>query len=254
MLLRPCQPKTLRNSRWPVASDAPKHATPPLSNAPLMEEAAVPAGGSGTGVPPVTDRASAGGASNAAWWVQGGDGQTYGPYTRSQLNGFVTTRAVSAGQLVFGPDTNGWQPASVLGVAIAPPPPPPLPPSSAAKALSDPGTAAPALWAWMCALGPILGALAGAFVGGMLWPDPFSQVQAINDGSFGIAVLIVALAVNSGLAAKDVKTVQQSGYPEAKLGMIFLVPYWLFKRAQIVGERPVYGFAWIAALLVSLFI
>jgi len=88
----------------------------------------------------------------------------------------------------------------------------------------------------------------------MLWPDPFSQVQAINDGSFGIAVLIVALAVNSGLAAKDVKTVQQSGYPEAKLGMIFLVPYWLFKRAQIVGERPVYGFAWIAALLVSLFI
>jgi hypothetical protein len=95
--------------------------------------------------------------------------------------------------------------------------------------------------AWFLAFVPIIGAFAEN-----------SMVQSGAQLSYG-AILLCYCIVNSGLSWFDLRKIKAAGLRGRTLEVwtILLVPVYLYKRANYLGQPLHYFWAWIACLVVS---
>ena len=157
------------------------------------------------------------------------DGQRKGPMTKSQIDQLIGDGKLSRDSLVWHTGAPDWQPLSATefsaGFANTPPP------------LT--GKAIPNGLVWTLAFAPLLGAFLGGLFAGMLRMDPNSFWW-------------VTLALNVVLSLMDERRLKGAGYDTARMGSAWLVPVYLYKRAQVLNQNLAYFITWVVCFAVSL--
>lgn len=94
---------------------------------------------------------------------------------------------------------------------------------------------------WVVAFAPIIGELLQHIIAGGTRSNPAN-------------LWFITLALNIVLCGVDNRILTQAGHNTKKLGgWVFLVPVYLFKRAQLLNQSLTYFIVWIICFFVSLF-
>ncbi len=114
---------------------------------------------------------------------------------------------------------------------------------------------------WWLAFAPIIGTiLEGIFIE-IYYPEPdvdFENLSSINKYTDYLAntnfnaFWFVTLALNFLLSYLDEKNLQKSGHDTSTLGSTFLVPLYLFKRAEMLKQNNIYFWIWLIAFILTL--
>jgi len=70
----------------------------------------------------------------------------------------------------------------------------------------------------------------------------------------GLDLTGLCFLANVGLCFLDEKKLKSAGHKAPSSGWVLLIPVYLWKRANLLGQKKRYFWGWIAALLLSLFI
>jgi len=93
---------------------------------------------------------------------------------------------------------------------------------------------------WWLAFAPLLGAFGAGFLGGL---------THTGIGKFWWTTLVL----NIVLSIADEKRLQKAGYNTSALGQAWLIPVYLFKRAQMLEQSKSYFIVWTVLFVLSLF-
>lgn len=63
----------------------------------------------------------------------------------------------------------------------------------------------------------------------------------------------ITLLLNVGLSMQDERNLKKAGHDTEKMGGAWLVPVYMFKRAQILKQNNAYFIVWVVLFCVSLF-
>lgn len=77
-------------------------------------------------------------------------------------------------------------------------------------------------------------------------------IASATETSLG-SLWFITLSMNIGLCMMDEKKLQKAGYDTTKMGSSWIVPVYLFKRAQILSQSNAYFIVWIVCLLLVVF-
>lgn len=105
---------------------------------------------------------------------------------------------------------------------------------------------------WMLAIAPLWVPLAVGFFMGAIYGDlaGYKWVQLQT----GYGWLIIFAAVNTALCSWDAIRLRAAGHDEINLGWIWLVPVYLYQRAQKLKQPLHYFIGWCACFVLSLFV
>jgi uncharacterized membrane protein YbjE (DUF340 family) len=99
---------------------------------------------------------------------------------------------------------------------------------------------------WILAFAPIIGTVLQGFIVGFLFGN--NWMYSYNKFWW------ITLALNILLCHLDEKKLVQDGIDTEKMGSSWLIPVYLYKRAQILNHSPVYLWVWIATFVISFII
>ncbi len=137
-----------------------------------------------------------------------------------------------------------WQWDGSEWVPLAPrPPAPPLPPPPFTETVLAPTPAATSVdntFAWTLAFAPLI----SVAVTGVLATMVTSGLEVIS--------VVVAIALNSGLAILDNRRVRASGVEISNAMAVFLVPAYLFIRQGKLQQNYAIAIIWCVSFLISL--
>jgi hypothetical protein len=158
------------------------------------------------------------------------NGARLGPVSESEILSLITDQKLARRSFVWKKGMPDWTrlDATVFSSYFSDSPPP-----LAGEAVDN-------TLVWWLAFAPILGTFAAGFLSGITHKN-------INDFWWVTVVLNIALSV------VDEKKLQKAGYDTKKMGSSWLVPVYLFKRAQILGQNNAYFIVWVVLFSLSLF-
>ena len=93
---------------------------------------------------------------------------------------------------------------------------------------------------WWLAFAPVLGSFASGFLAAL----------------FHIGIWHfwwITLALNIGLSMADEKNLREAGFETSKLGQAWLVPVYLYKRAELLEQGNTYFMVWTILFVLSIF-
>ena len=156
-------------------------------------------------------------------------GTRQGPMSADQVRQFIASGKLNRKSLAWYTGAPDWQPLSSteFAAAFADTPPP----------LS--GSAIPNGLVWTLAFAPLIGAFLGGLLAGMMRMSPNSFWW-------------VTLVLNIGLSLADEKRLKAAGHDTVKMGAAWIVPVYLYKRAQVLSQSLSYFYAWVICFVVSL--
>lgn len=105
--------------------------------------------------------------------------------------------------------------------------------------LTDAGTTN--LYVWLLALAPVLGTLLEKALG---------RAIGINPNY----LFFITIVLNVGLAFYDAKIIAKSGFDISLMGSTWLVPVYLKKRAEVLGESKAYFYVWCLMFIIMFFL
>jgi GYF domain 2 len=165
--------------------------------------------------------------TSADWYYERG-GRRFGPFAEEQVENFIKSGAVDSETWAWRTGMEKWERIRLteLGRCFASAPPP------------IEGTHVNNTIVWILAVAPLIAIfLAGVIAG-------FGRTE--------VSVTFVTLALNIGLSLLDERMLQLAGFQTGSLGWAVLVPIYLFRRADLLGQRNAYAWIWIVAFLLSL--
>ncbi|KAB5618607.1 DUF4339 domain-containing protein [Pseudomonas putida] len=158
-------------------------------------------------------------------WYYALNGSRQGPFTIEQMREFVTSSAINAETKVWA-GAGEWVSLKETDLASSihrPAGPPPL----AATEVDN-------RFVW--------GLVGIQLVGGV--------IELIS----GVSLWWAFLILNVGLCVADEKRLKAAGHSAPTTWWVFLIPVYLWKRANLLGQNKNYFYAWVAAFVVSLFL
>jgi hypothetical protein len=99
---------------------------------------------------------------------------------------------------------------------------------------------------WILAFAPIIGVFLQAFIVGFLYGD--SWMYSYNKFWW------VTLALNILLCYLDEKKLMQAGINTDNMGATWIIPIYLYRRAEVLNQSPSYLWVWIVTFILSFFI
>jgi len=93
---------------------------------------------------------------------------------------------------------------------------------------------------WWLAFAPVIGAFLGGLLGEMT-NIPYSKLWWVT------------LALNVGLSIADENLLKKAGHDTSSMGASWLVPVYLYKRAEILKQNNAYFIVWVILFCLSLF-
>ncbi len=156
-------------------------------------------------------------------WHYSTRGERLGPVSEAQIVELIGQRTITEESLVWDSTMADWQPvlASRFAYLVRDPNiPPPLTGGAVSNTII-----------WLLAFAPLIGVLLEAF---------FSAITGIAATS----LWFVTLLLNVVLSYADAKKLKAAGHDTDKMGAVWLVPVYLFKRAQALKHNYAYFIVW----------
>ena len=164
-------------------------------------------------------------------WHYSTDGHRFGPVTEDQINELIKLKKITEQSLVWNKSMPDWQ--LVLASKFAnlvrdPNAPPPLT-----------GAAVNNTIIWVLAFAPLIGGFLEEFFSGMT-------------GTSVKSLWFITLVVNISVSYADEKKLIAAGHDTSKMGAAWLVPVYMFKRAQILKHNYAYFIVWCVLFVLLL--
>lgn len=162
-------------------------------------------------------------SSTSLEWHYSTNGHRFGPFSEDNLLEQIKSKKVTEESLVWNKSMQDWQP--ILSSKFAafvrnPNTPPPLT-----------GLAVNNTIIWFLAFAPLIGLLIEGFV---------SESAGIPMES----LWFITLLLNIVLGYIDENKLKAAGHDTSKMGAAWIVPVYLFKRAQILKQNYAYFIVW----------
>lgn len=176
------------------------------------------------------------------WHVES-DGERKGPVSEADVLGMIARKQLRRDNLGWKPGMKDWQPlGDIPGLeAHFHGHPPPLAASAVPNGL-----------VWALAFAPLI----GEFIAGFLFAitaSPAQQAIAEQTGDYTSKYWWVTLALNVVLSYLDERKLKKNGYETKGMGPAFIVPFYLYKRAAVLKQRPSYFIVWMICFFGILF-
>lgn len=196
-------------------------------------------------------------------WYYSKDDASVGPVGRADIQALIASADLSPSSLVWRKGMVAWTSLGSTEFSRLFDLPPPLPAMSAplvgvaplpigpSRAAASPALvstpAAPATGllvknhlVWWLAFAPLIGALIAGFLSAMTNKDI-------------VYFLWATLVLNVVLSELDAKALKEAGHDTAKMGLAWLVPVYLYKRAIVLQQNNAYFIVWIVCFVLSLY-
>jgi len=92
---------------------------------------------------------------------------------------------------------------------------------------------------WLLALAPLIALVLKSLIAQQT-DIPFSQLW------------VVTALLNTTLCLADARLLKKEGHKPPNVWVVFLVPVYLFKRSNILGDNKAYFYVWLATFFLSL--
>jgi hypothetical protein len=167
-------------------------------------------------------------ARSTAEWHYEVNAERMGPVSDAELRRLITSQKLRHGALVWKKGMSKWTPFEDTELAAVIDGPPPLT-----------GTAVGSGLAWLLAFAPLLGLMLEGFLAGAM------QTHISN-------LWWVTVILNVLIAGADEKVLKRAGHDTSKMGSIFLIPVYLYKRSEILKHGKGYFIVWCVGFLLVL--
>jgi len=164
-------------------------------------------------------------------WHYESNGVRTGPVKEAEIFGLIATNKLGRSSYVWSKGMTDWatlESATPFSRQFSNTPPPLT------------GNAVNNTLVWWLAFGPLLGIFAAGFLAGLTDKDI---------SSFWWTTLVLNIA----LSIADEKKLKQAGHDTASMGAAFIVPVYLYKRAQVLKQNNSYFIVWVVLFVLSLF-
>lgn len=187
-------------------------------------------------------------------WYYEKNGTRSDSITEAEMITFICQGVLSSTSLLWCEGMDNWQPLAQTSLAVHLPQrsvtPPPLPP--VLPPLSGTGTTPLNInnvLVYTLALSPLIGLLLRAFLLGLSGVPEEYMDSAITSSEYWYVPLLLTI----GLSYLDAWKLKQAGIDTRQFSNItWLVPVWLWKRAQLLKHKPVCFWIWIASFVLTL--
>ncbi len=149
-----------------------------------------------------------------------------GPVNESELIDLIKSRTLNRNSILWRKEFGGWQPISNTNFDKYIEEPPPLS-----------GDVINNTVVWWLAFAPLIGLL----------------IEYIISSATGIGIynlFFITIILNIYLGYLDDKLLKKAGYDTNLLGIVWLVPVYLFRRASILKQSNAYGIIWCATFVI----
>lgn len=169
-------------------------------------------------------------------WFYEKAGSRQGPVSKQNLLDLITIRQVTYGDMVWNHTFDNWKKIEDTEFAehlksIAPPP------------LT--GDKVPNTFAWLTAFAPIIGTMLEVFIAMLIWGENRGFAKAMNGDLW-----FVTLLLNIAFGYADEKKLRQCGVDTQKFrSFTWLVPVYLYQRAEILHQSKACFVVWIICFL-----
>lgn len=171
-------------------------------------------------------------------WFYEKAGKRKGPVSQKDLQDLITVKQITYGDLLWNNTFDTWKKVEETEFAdllksIAPPP------------LS--GDKIPNVFVWLVAFAPLIGAFLEGAIGYVLWGD--DGFYKVMEGDLWYITLIL----NICLSYADERKLVASGVDTQKFrSFTWLVPVYLYQRAELLHQSKAYFIVWIVCFLLLL--
>jgi hypothetical protein len=188
---------------------------------------------------------------NANWWYEF-NGEHKGPVNEEEIVKLINLGVVKSENLVWKQGTEHWVQLknSPFSENFKNDKPPPIT-----------GDAVNNTLVWWLAFAPLIGQVLEGFFLELFYPEPkvdYDNINSIENYTHYLthtnfnAFWFVTLALNFYLSFQDEKKLQKAGYDTGKLGSTFLIPVYLFKRAEMLKQNNAYFWVWLILFILTL--
>ena len=186
-----------------------------------------------------------------SWWYEL-NGQQKGSIQETQIIDLIIKGEIKPENLVWKKGTEKWVMLkdSPLSEHINNDSPPPI----VGEAINN-------TIVWWLAFAPLIGQiLQGVFIG-IFYPEPSIDNNSLESIDNYLNYLIhtdfnsfwfITLGLNFYLSFQDEKKLKEAGHDTIKLGSIFLVPVYLYKRAELLKQNNAYFWVWIIMFVLTI--
>lgn len=181
------------------------------------------------------------------WWYEH-NGQRNGPVRDSGIEKLIEDGQLNQDNLVWKEGMQTWvaihaTPFSLYTKSNVPPP--------------ITGDAVNNNIVWWLAFAPIIGQLLQGFFLEIAHPTPtadaglgtyFHYLVTTDFNEFWF----ITLALNVWLCYKDEKYLKKAGHDTSKFGSTWLIPFYLYRRAQILRQNNAYFWVWLITFIITI--
>lgn len=185
------------------------------------------------------------------WWYEF-NGEHKGPVNEEEIVQLVSIGTLKSENLIWKQGTEHWiyVKSSQFAGHIRNDNPPPLIGEAINNSL-----------VWWLAFAPLIGQVLEGFFLELFYPEPdinYDSASSIQNYTHYLthtnfnAFWFVTLGLNFYLSYLDEKKLQKAGYGTSRLGSTYLIPVYLYRRAELLGQKNAYFWIWIIMFVLSL--
>jgi hypothetical protein len=174
-------------------------------------------------------------------WHYEKNGVRHDGVTEEEMTGRIKCGELTASTLVWQPGMTDWQPLSTtplmaaLAQRITPP--------------ALPGHRIPGGVVWTLAFAPIIGYALELWTAGLSGMAFEKAYDAVSGGKYWF----ITLLLNIALGYLDERRLRKAGVDTTAFGkMAWLIPFYLWRRAKSLGQKPAYFWVWLVMLFLTL--
>ncbi|HOF62532.1 MAG TPA: DUF4339 domain-containing protein [Candidatus Latescibacteria bacterium] len=165
---------------------------------------------------------------NGSEWYYELNGERKGPVPRNKIQDLLNQGTLSRESKVWQKGMNDWVALAQTDFAVTTDVPPPLTGSAVKNDI-----------VWALAFAPLYG----------LWIE---QAVALGIDEDVSNLWFITLGINIGLSYFDEKRLKKAGHNTEAMGAAWLVPVYLFKRAEVLKQKNSYFIVWCVMFVLML--
>lgn len=188
---------------------------------------------------------------NTNWWYEI-NGEQNGPVKQDELVRQINIGILHSENLIWTQGAQNW--VKVKDSSFAVKKTAETPPPISGEAVNN-------TIVWWLAFAPLIGQLLEGVFLELFYPEPdinYNSVSSMENYTRYLtntnfnAFWFVTLALNFYLSYRDEKKLVKAGYDTSKIGSSFLIPVYLFKRAELLKQNNAYFWVWLIMFVLTL--
>ncbi|EMU1126053.1 TPA: DUF4339 domain-containing protein [Citrobacter koseri] len=173
-------------------------------------------------------------------WHYEKNGIRHDNVTEDDITGLIKRGELTAATLVWQQGMPDWQPVSATPLASA------LLHSTTPPAL--PGNRIPGGVIWTLAFAPFIGYALELWTAGLNGMSFDEAYEAVSGGQYWF----ITLLLNIALGYLDERRLRKAGVDTTMFGKLaWLVPFYLWRRAKTLSQKPAYFWVWLVMLALT---